>query len=221
SVAAAILKLYADETGRSATPEQQEDDLATFSAATGAGRGPRSETGMVRLFLNVGRHQSIRPQDIVGAIANEAGIPGKAIGAIDILDSYTFVDIPHEYVDRVLAAMNRATIKGRPVNVEIAKPTEGGGDRAPRGGYERGGRPGGYPRREGGPGFDRGGRQRFDRGPGRSPYVGGVRVGGSQESGGEAGRRDGGKRQGPPGRRFERSSQPARFRPPRGRDQEG
>ncbi|HEU5433492.1 MAG TPA: DEAD/DEAH box helicase, partial [Thermomicrobiales bacterium] len=177
SVAAAILKLYADETGRSATPEQQEDDLATFTAATGGGRGPRTETGMVRLFLNLGRNQGVRPQDIVGAIANEAGIPGRAIGAIDILDSYTFVDIPREFVDRVLAAMRSATIKGRPVNVEIARPSEGSGDRAPRGGYERGGRPGGYPRREGGPGFDRGGRQRFDRGDNRNSYVGGVRVG--------------------------------------------
>jgi ATP-dependent RNA helicase DeaD len=213
SVAAAVLKLYADETGRSATPEQQEDDLATFTAATGAGRGPRGETGMVRLFLNVGRHQGIRPQDIVGAIANEAGIPGRAIGAIDILDSYTFVDIPHEYVDRVLAAMRTATIKGRPVNAEIARPSEGG-DRGSRGGADRGARPGPYPRRDGGPGFDRSGRQRFERG-GRSPYVGGVRVGRDDE------RRDGDKRQGTPPRRFERSSQPARFRPPRGRDQEG
>jgi hypothetical protein len=76
---------------------------------------------MVRLFINVGRNQGARPQDFVGAIANEAAIPGRAIGAIDIFDDYAFVDIPREFVDRVLAAMRGAKIKGRPVNAEIAR----------------------------------------------------------------------------------------------------
>src|SRR4051812_43957110 len=149
-IAAAILKLYAEETGRTTTPEQQEDDIATFAAVAPPARGPRGEAGMVRLFLNVGRNQGARPQDFVGAIANEAGIPGRAIGAIDIFDDYTFVDIPREFVDRVLAAMRGARIKGRPVNAEVA-------------------------RMDGAPGpRDRGGR-----GPvpsARPPFVGGGRV---------------------------------------------
>jgi ATP-dependent RNA helicase DeaD len=149
-IAAAILKLYAEETGRTTTPEQQENDIATFAAVAPPARGPRGEAGMVRLFLNVGRNQGARPQDFVGAIANEAGIPGRAIGAIDIFDDYTFVDIPREFVDRVIAAMRGARIKGRPVNAEVA-------------------------RMDGAPGpRDRGGR-----GPGpsaRPAYVGGGRV---------------------------------------------
>ncbi|MFT4039584.1 MAG: helicase-related protein, partial [Thermomicrobiales bacterium] len=120
-IAAAILKLYAEETGRTTTPEQQVDDIATFAAAAPTQRGPRSETGMVRLFINVGRNQGARPQDFVGAIANEAGIPGRAIGAIDIFDDYAFVDVPREMVDRVVGAMRGAKIKGRPVNVEVAR----------------------------------------------------------------------------------------------------
>jgi ATP-dependent RNA helicase DeaD len=138
-VAAAILKLYAEETGRTTTPEQQEDDIATFAAAAPSARGPRGEAGMVRLFVNVGRNQGARPQDFVGAIANEASIPGRAIGAIDIFDEYTFVDIPREFVDRVIEAMGGAKIKGRPINIEVAR-----GDGSPpardRGGF-RGGRP--------------------------------------------------------------------------------
>ncbi|MFN8592384.1 MAG: DEAD/DEAH box helicase [Thermomicrobiales bacterium] len=150
-VAAAILKLYAEETGRTTTPEQVEDDVATFAAAAPRPQGPRGETGMVRLFINVGRNQGARPQDFVGAIANEAGIPGRAIGAIDIFDDYAFVDIPREFVDRVLGAMRGAKIKGRPVNVEIARL-----DDAP-------------------PSRDRGG-YRDDRPPRRSPFVGGTRT---------------------------------------------
>jgi hypothetical protein len=166
AVAAAILKLYADETGRAMTPEQQEDDLATLGAAVGpgpgTGRGPRGEAGMVRLVLQVGRNAGVRPQDIVGAIANEAQIPGRAIGAIDILDAYTFVDIPQEFVERVLGAMRSVKIKGRFVNPEVAGP----GSQAPRG---DGGR-GGFGGQRGGGGFDRGARRDgprggYDRGP--------------------------------------------------------
>ena len=113
-VAAAILKLYAEETGRTTTPEQQEDDIATFAAAAPPSRGPRGETGMVRLFINVGRNQGARPQDFVGAIANEAGIPGRAIGAIDIFDDYAFVDIPHEFVDRGVGSDARREDQGAP-----------------------------------------------------------------------------------------------------------
>lgn len=135
-VAAAILKLYADETGRATTPDQKEDDLATFSSAD---RG-RRETGMTRLLLTAGRNQGIRPQDIVGAIANEASIPGRSIGAIDILDSSTFVDVPSDVAERVIAAVNNASIKGRPVTASVA---EQGGGRPDRG-DRRGGGSGGF-----------------------------------------------------------------------------
>jgi hypothetical protein len=47
---------------------------------------------MVRLFIDVGRNHRISPADIVGAIANEGGVPGKAIGAIDVYDRFTFVE---------------------------------------------------------------------------------------------------------------------------------
>ena len=44
---------------------------------------------MVRLFISAGKKNKIRAKDIVGAIANEAGVPGKALGAIDLFDDYT------------------------------------------------------------------------------------------------------------------------------------
>ena len=72
------------------------------------------------------------PGDIVGAIANEADIPGKAIGAIDIYDRFTFFEVPAQHLDRVLDRMERATIRNRPVQVRVATP-EGGPPRRPRG----------------------------------------------------------------------------------------
>jgi ATP-dependent RNA helicase DeaD len=81
-----------------------------------------AEPGMTRLFLNVGRNEGVRPADVVGAIAGEAGIPGRTIGAIDLYDTYAFVEVPQEVGKRVVEALNRATLRGHPVRAEIARP---------------------------------------------------------------------------------------------------
>jgi ATP-dependent RNA helicase DeaD len=81
---------------------------------------PQAEDGMVRLFIAAGSRAGVRPGDIVGAIANEAGVPGKSIGSIDIYDGFTFVEIPSQYRDQVLDKMSRATIRGRPVEIRVA-----------------------------------------------------------------------------------------------------
>lgn len=61
------------------------------------------EAGMVRMALDKGRRDGIRPGDVVGTIAYHANIPGKVIGAIHIQDQQTFVDIPEQFADQVLA----------------------------------------------------------------------------------------------------------------------
>ena len=75
---------------------------------------------MVRLFINVGKKDRIKPGDILGAIAGESGMPGRLVGAIDMYDKYTFVEVPAEYGKEVLNAMKNAKIKGRSVNMEPA-----------------------------------------------------------------------------------------------------
>ena len=87
----------------------------------GGGRPTKTEPGMVRLFVNVGHKDRVQPRDIVGAIAGESGIPGKVIGSIDIFDNYSFVDVPERDVPKVLKSMSGNSIKGRQVNLEVAK----------------------------------------------------------------------------------------------------
>ncbi len=85
------------------------------------GRGRRDgETGMVRLFINIGKDQNVRPGDILGAIAGESGISGRVVGSIDMFDGYTFVDVPEESASTVLKAMKNAKIKGKNVHMEVA-----------------------------------------------------------------------------------------------------
>src|SRR5439155_18793330 len=92
----------------------------TADAMPEAPAAPSVDGPMVRLFVDAGREAGIRPGDIVGAIAGESDIPGHVIGAIDIHAKFTFVEIPSEYVDRVLERMKNVQIRQRPIVVKLA-----------------------------------------------------------------------------------------------------
>jgi ATP-dependent RNA helicase DeaD len=81
----------------------------------------RADGDSTRLKLDVGREEGVRPGDIVGAIANEANIPGSHIGAIEIHDHYSMVDIPSKQVPNVLLAMKNTSIRNHKINISIAK----------------------------------------------------------------------------------------------------
>lgn len=75
---------------------------------------------MATLFLNVGKDQSVKSGDILGAVAGESGIPGKWIGSIDMYDKYTFVEVPKDCAEEVLECMKRVKIRGKSVKAERA-----------------------------------------------------------------------------------------------------
>jgi len=73
--------------------------------------------GGTRLFVGAGRRAGIRPADLVGAIANEAGISSKDIGGIEIAEAFSLVEVPEAVADRVIAAMRGAMLRGQKVTV--------------------------------------------------------------------------------------------------------
>lgn len=75
----------------------------------------------VRLFVPLGRRAGIRPADLVGAIANEAGIDSRQIGAIDIADSFSLVEVPEHNADAIVTALRRTTIRGKAAKVRREK----------------------------------------------------------------------------------------------------
>ncbi len=79
-----------------------------------------NDEGMVRLFVDVGHNKAISPSDIVGAIANEGNIPGRAIGGIDIQDRFSLVDVPGELVEQVLRQMQNTRLRGMNANIRLA-----------------------------------------------------------------------------------------------------
>jgi ATP-dependent RNA helicase DeaD len=81
----------------------------------------RQEPGMVRLRMNLGNANGIRPGDVVGAIASEVGIPGRAIGEIDIRKDYTLVDVMEQHVQQVLQqSTGKYQMRGKPVMLTLA-----------------------------------------------------------------------------------------------------
>jgi len=90
---------------------------------TGA-RPPRRSRNeaTARLFLRVGRHHGVRPADLVGAIANEAGIPSHSIGEITLFDKFSFVDVPEMSASHVEAALNNTSIRGHAPRATLARP---------------------------------------------------------------------------------------------------
>lgn len=76
---------------------------------------------MVRLRMNLGDAHGLRPGDVVGAIASEVGIPGRAIGEIAIHHRHTFVDVSEKHVRKVLqASSGQYLLRGRPVVLTLA-----------------------------------------------------------------------------------------------------
>ena len=92
--------------------------------------GPRDRPNswdVTRIYVGAGRKFGIRPGDLVGAIANEAGINSREIGAIDIADRFSLVEVPESVAEQVIDALRNTTIKGKRVQVRRDRDFESGG----------------------------------------------------------------------------------------------
>lgn len=108
------LAIEPEETSASSSKKdfKRQRERRTFGA----------ERGMTRLYIDLGRDDNVRPGDLVGAIANEAGIPGRTIGAIEIYDRFSMVDVPSNQAERVLRALNKTAIRNHKISASLAKP---------------------------------------------------------------------------------------------------
>jgi len=119
---AAAERARVERPGPEGAARRADRRAAREAAAEFAADGQAPEAGMARLFVAAGRADGLRPQDLVGAIANEAGLPGRAVGAIDIYGRFSFVEVPEAQAQRVVEALSRTTIRGQRVAVRPATP---------------------------------------------------------------------------------------------------
>ena len=77
----------------------------------------RSGYEVARLWVGAGRNAGLRPADLVGAIANEAGIDARMIGSIDITERFSIVEVPEDAANEIISALTATKIKGKKVQV--------------------------------------------------------------------------------------------------------
>jgi ATP-dependent RNA helicase DeaD len=87
-----------------------------------AGAAPTHATtpwNVAKLYIAAGRNAGIRPSDLVGAIANETGLEARAIGAIEVADQFSLVEVPEEASARIIEVLSRTRIKGHKMAVRL------------------------------------------------------------------------------------------------------
>jgi ATP-dependent RNA helicase DeaD len=82
------------------------------------GRGGRT-AGMAKVYIGAGREAGIRPGDLVGAIANEAGLNSNVIGAVEVMDRFSLVEVPEVLARKIIETLSRTRIKGQKVAVRL------------------------------------------------------------------------------------------------------
>ncbi len=119
-IALAALKLAHRAAGADAA---DGDDIPVVSAepvrAATRARGTDARSPgprLARIYISAGREAGIGPRDLVGAIANEAGLPGREIKGIEISERFSLVDVPEDAAEHVIESLNGARLRGRRVN---------------------------------------------------------------------------------------------------------
>jgi ATP-dependent RNA helicase DeaD len=79
------------------------------------------EVGMERYRVECGYIHGVRPGNIVGAIANEAGLSGRDIGQIEIFEDYSVVDLPVGMPERTFMILKKTKVADRPLDITILR----------------------------------------------------------------------------------------------------
>jgi ATP-dependent RNA helicase DeaD len=126
NVALAAIKL-AHEALSGACDEEAEPDIPQMrlhdDKKQAPGRRPRRNGAgeTTRIFIGLGRTAHVRPQDLVGAITGETELHGREIGAIEIADRFSLVEVPLDRADQVIQGLRRTRLKGRKATVRREK----------------------------------------------------------------------------------------------------
>jgi ATP-dependent RNA helicase DeaD len=132
-IAAAAAKL-ADEARDGGVSDEQDipkdvgfepPTVPRFVKANPTAAKRMASADMTRIFIDLGRNAGIRPGDLVGAIANEAHVDARQIGAIDIADAFSLVEVANASVDDIIAALRGTKIRGKSVTARRDRKLKG------------------------------------------------------------------------------------------------
>jgi ATP-dependent RNA helicase DeaD len=108
-------------------PAHERDDRFEGREAPRKKRGPNG-ISFETFRIEVGHVHGVKPGNIVGAIANEAGLEGRHIGHVDIHDDHSFVDLPEGMPKEIFRALKQVRVLGQELQITYAngKPNAGG-----------------------------------------------------------------------------------------------
>ena len=147
---AAALAFLAQKDRPLQMPDTGRPDIAQLAASGGKPERPAREARdnraeilerrrdyaegrLARYRIDVGREHMASPKDIVGAIANEAGIESRFIGQINLFEDYSTVELPSDLPNDVLQILRRARVRQQLLNIRLASPEEASRERGGRG----------------------------------------------------------------------------------------
>lgn len=95
------------------------------AAASTAAEAPQN----ARIFVNAGERDGVSARDLVGAIANEAGVPGARIGKVELRENHALVEVPSDRAQQIASRLTGVTLRGRRIvaRVDQGAPSERGG----------------------------------------------------------------------------------------------
>lgn len=134
-IAAAAVKMAHEASGNDKHDTDEEIPVQRLPAQRNAdrpkrdGKPPRTVAGnkrkprweVAKVYIGAGRKAKIRPGDIVGAIANELHLDADVIGAIEIYDRFSLVEVPDEIADDIIDTLRATHIKGKRVPIRRDK----------------------------------------------------------------------------------------------------
>ena len=108
------------------TPDSEEQEELSAKPKKDKGK-PKVSVPMQTYRIEVGKADTVTPANIVGAIANEAGMEAKYIGRIDIFDTYSTLDLPVGMPDELLTQLKGVWVAGKQIKITATgEPSSGG-----------------------------------------------------------------------------------------------
>ncbi len=121
-VAAALAFMLENEQPISPPPEsefrtERKPSVDFSRQRPGQGRGRRLGGDMQRYRIEVGRTHGVQVKNIVGAIANEAGVESRNIGQISLYDDYSTVDLPEGMPKEIFQHLRKVWVCGQQMRI--------------------------------------------------------------------------------------------------------
>ncbi len=116
-VAAAFLNVAMQKMVTGSNPKLSTSDLEVQEDKS---KKVYSDKGYSRLFINLGNKDKLESSQLVKLLASNTSLTGKEVGKIDMLDKFSFLEVPAKYVEEVIYVLTKKKFKGRKINIEVA-----------------------------------------------------------------------------------------------------